>query len=36
MYHVFVAIQCIYGYSEGIGENRDWDDGSEISGGGGV
>ena len=33
MYHIPLALQCIYGCSEG-GENGDGEEGSEISGGG--
>ena len=33
MYHVPLALQCIYGYSDEKGENGDVKEGSEISGG---
>ena len=34
MYHVPLAIKCIYGYIDEGGENGDEEEGSEISGGG--
>ena len=34
MYHVPLALQCIYGCSDEGGENGDVEEGSEISGGG--
>ena len=34
MYHVPLALQCIYGRSDGGGEKGDGKEGSDISGGG--
>ena len=29
MYHVPLTVQCIYGWSDGGGENGDWEEGRE-------
>ena len=34
MYHVPLALQCIYGLSDEEGKDGDVEEGSEISGGG--
>ena len=34
VYHVPLALQCIYGHSDEGSENGDGEEGSEISGGG--
>ena len=33
MYHVSLAIQCIYEWSDEVGEDGDAKEGSELSGG---
>ena len=33
MYHVPLAVQCIYGWSDEVGEDEDEKEGSELPGG---